>query len=299
MIRLERHQKAFLVFAAGTLLIAWHPLFQTLALSWRNDEYTHILLILPISVALILLERRSVWALSDWSFRMGTALITAAAAIACSTALLTNPLAPDVRLALDMFALVLSWIGAFVLCFGTRASRAVLFPLLFLFGLVPLPDVALNSIIALLQYGSAWSAHALFAAFGVPVVQRSVLLTIPNLTIQIAPECSSIRSSSMLFITTLVLVHVLLRSPWQKALVIFLAIPLSVAKNGLRIFVIAMLGTRVDPDYLTGRLHRQGGILFFLIALLVVFAAIGLCRRGDNLREASVSRTAKVGLTPD
>ncbi|MGB6742414.1 MAG: exosortase/archaeosortase family protein, partial [Terracidiphilus sp.] len=159
------------------------------------------------------------------------------------------------------------------------------------FGLVPFPKNVLNFIIALLQGGSAWSAHGLFAVFGVPVVQQGNLLTIPGLTVRVAQECSSIRSSSMLLVTTIVLVQVLLRSPWRKALVIGFAIPLSVAKNGLRIFAIAMLGTRVDPGYLTGRFHHQGGILFFIVALIGVLALLVICHRGEDV-------SPRAGLEP-
>ena len=81
---------------------------------------------------------------------------------------------------------------------------------------------------------------------------------------------------------SIVLAQLLLRSSWRKALVVGIAIPLSVAKNGLRIFTIAMLGTRVDPGYLTGRLHHQGGILFFLIALLGIFAILAICLRAEG-----------------
>jgi exosortase/archaeosortase family protein len=86
----------------------------------------------------------------------------------------------------------------------------------------------------------------------------------------------------MLLITTMVLAQLLLRSPWRKALLIGLAIPLSVAKNALRIFTIAMLGTRVDAGYLTGRLHHQGGIVFFAIVLSVVFILLFILRRGET-----------------
>jgi len=97
------------------------------------------------------------------------------------------------------------------------------------------------------------------SAVGLPVAEDRTLLTIPGLTVEVARECSSIRSSLMLVVTTMVLTQTLLRSAWKKALVIAIAIPLSVAKNGLRIFVLAMLATRVDRSYLTGRLHHQGG----------------------------------------
>lgn len=59
---------------------------------------------------------------------------------------------------------------------------------------------------------------------------------------------------------------------------IVVAVPLSVAKNGLRIFTIAMLGTHVDPGFLTGRLHRHGGVIFLAIAIAVIFLLLWILR---------------------
>jgi len=73
-----------------------------------------------------------------------------------------------------------------------------------------------------------------------------------------------------------------LRSPWRRALVVAVAIPLSVAKNGLRIFTIAMLATRVNRSFLTGRLHRQGGVIFLVIALAAIGLLIWMVRRGEG-----------------
>ncbi|MGA8200895.1 MAG: exosortase/archaeosortase family protein, partial [Candidatus Sulfotelmatobacter sp.] len=150
------------------------------------------------------------------------------------------------------------------------------------FWLVPIPQVLLDPIVRLLQEGSAVSADVIFAIAGVPVVREGTIITIPGLAIEVARECSSIRSSLMLVVTTMVLAQMLLRSPWRKALVIAVAIPLSIVKNGLRIFVLGMLGTRVDPSYLTGRLHHQGGIIYFLIALGAIFLCLWIARRGDE-----------------
>ncbi|HEY1903547.1 MAG TPA: exosortase/archaeosortase family protein [Terracidiphilus sp.] len=291
MTRLAKHQVGLALLLAVSLLVGWRPLIDTFALSLRDDEYTYLLLILPVSAALIFLEWRQLRATITLSVRAGFAFLVIAGLIACSGLGWSASLSADMQLSIRMFALVLSWIGAFVLCFGSRASRLVLFPLCFLLGLVPLPQLVVHMIVALLQQGSAWAAHALFAVFGVPVAQDGVLLTIPGLTLQVAQECSSIRSSSMLLVTTMVLAQLLLRSPWRKALVIGLAIPLSVAKNGLRIFTIAMLGTRVDPGYLTGKLHHQGGVVFFGITLIAVFALLWIFRKGEDL-------SLKSGLKP-
>jgi exosortase len=191
-------------------------------------------------------------------------------------------LPPDVQLSIRMFALVLFWIGSCLVCFGSRVARALLFPLCFLFWLVPFPHSVLTAVITALQQGSAATAHWLFTAVGVPVSQDGVVLNIPGLTVEVSQECSSIRSSSMLLVTTMVLAQVLLRSAWRKAVVIAVAVPLSVAKNGLRIFTISMLGTRVDPGYLTGRFHHQGGIVFFAVALATVSVLIWFLRRQED-----------------
>jgi exosortase len=299
MTERQQHLTVFFALWAGSLLICWRSFVEIFSLSLQTDEYTYILLILPVSTALILLERRSLSTMAAFAIRPGAGLLAGALAIALCMRVWSARVAPDVHLSMTMLALVLAWIGSFVVSFGLRASRSALFPLLFLFGMVPLPRPLLDAVIALLQQGSAWTAHGLFTLVGVPVNQSGVFLTIPDLTVQVSQECSSIRSSSMLLVTTLVLAEVLLRTRWHKALVIALAIPLSIAKNGLRIFVIAMLGTRVDPGYLTGRLHHHGGIVFFLVALIGIFVLICWFQRQEGAVPSLGLKAAKATVGGD
>jgi exosortase len=147
--------------------------------------------------------------------------------------------------------------------------------------MVPIPEFALSRIVEFLQYQSAFAARIMFRAAGVPVTQDGIMLSIPNLDIEVARECSSIRSSLMLIVTTLVLAHLFLRSWWRKILLVAAAIPLSVAKNGLRIFTIAELGTRVDPGFLDGNLHHHGGIVFFGVSVVAVGALLWILRRTE------------------
>ncbi|MGC2246433.1 MAG: exosortase/archaeosortase family protein [Terriglobales bacterium] len=288
MTKVAPNRATFALLLTGSLVVGWRPLLTTFALAFRNDQYTHILLILPVSVALIFLEWPSLRETFVPNIRAGSAFLAAAALAAILAGLKSRALPPDVQLSIRMFALVVFWIGACVLCLGSRAARALLFPLCFLFWLVPFPSALLTAVVSFLQQGSAMVGHWLFTAAGVPVSQDGIVLNIPGLTVEVSQECSSIRSSSMLLVTTMVIAQVLLRSVWRKALVVAVAVPLSVAKNGLRIFTISMLGTRVDPAYLTGRLHHQGGIIFFAVALAVIFALIWLLKRGED-RESRTS----------
>jgi len=294
MSRLSRPQMSFVFLAAASLAFGWHPLLATFFLALRNDQYTHILLILPVSLALISLDWPSLRGMFAPNVRAGSAFLLIAVLAATLATMRSGTLPPDVQLSIRIFALVVFWIGACLLCFGSRVARALIFPLCFLFWLVPFPQAVLAEIVTLLQQGSAITAHWLFTAAGVPVSQDGVVLNIPGLTVEVSQECSSIRSSSMLLVTTMVLAQVLLRSPWRKALVIAIAVPLSVAKNGLRIFTISMLGTRLDPGYLTGRFHHQGGIVFFAVALGLVFVLIWLLKRAEN-KEAPAQNLVSVG----
>lgn len=269
----------FCSLAAIFLVLWWSPLAATFSLSIHDDQYTHILLILPISAALILLDWNSQDVLTRLSLPI--ALLILAAVLSNFILGRTGTLPADILLSLQMLTFVVSCMAAFVLCFGTRAFHKLLFPLLFLLLLVPFPGFVVNAIVSLLQHSSAATAHAIFILARVPVEQRGLLIHIPDLTLEVAPECSSIRSSLVLIVTTMVLAHLLLRTWWRKLLLIALAIPLAVAKNGLRIFVLGFLAIRVDRGYLFGRLHHQGGFVFFLIALAGVFLALWILRKSE------------------
>ncbi len=272
-------QFAFLL--AISVAAGWQPLLKTFALALNSGEYTHLLLIVPISLSLILTERTRLKSTIKPGVELGVALLFVAILTACCSRWM-RARHNDVQLSISMLAMVIWWIGSFVFCFGARAARLFLFPLCFLFWMVPIPAPLLNKIIALWQQGSALSASMLFSAFGIPVTQDGIIISIPGLTLEVAQECSSLRSSLMLIVTSMVLAHLFLRSFWRKTAVVVVAIPLSIAKNGLRIFTIAMLGTRVDPGFLHGNLHRRGGIVFFLAALLVVLLLLWLLNRGES-----------------
>ena len=292
MIALSPYRN-FLFLCVVSVVLWWHTILATVVLALRHDAYTHILLILPISFGLIFLEWRSRKTQPEPDFRSGSALLVLAVLIGfmCGRGSLTA----DVQLFLGMLAVVMWWIGVFVCCFGTRISRMCVFPLCFLLWLVPVPEFALNRIVGFLQQGSASAAYLLFAIARVPVAQDGVVLSIPGLTLEVAKECSSIRSSLVLIVTTMVLAHLLLRSNWGKVLVIIAAIPLSVAKNGLRIFMLSMLGVYVDPSYLHGRLHHNGGVVFLLFSLAGLFALLMVVRWAER---KMTSRSAINKLAP-
>ena len=272
----------FAFLSAVPLLVGWRALLSALALALHNDEYTHLLLILPISASLIFSERELLKPATEPALGLGWSLLIVAILVGG----FSRTSLADVQLSLSMLAIVIWWVGSFILCFGSRVARLFLFPLCFLFWLVPIPTPLLERIIAIWQHGSAISASLMFSALGIPNTQDGVMLSIPGLNLEVAQECSSLRSSLMLIVTSMVLAQLFLQSFWRKTVVVLAAIPLSIAKNGVRIFTISMLGTRVDPGFLHGNLHRHGGIVFFLLALFAVVLLLWLLGRSESPHSA-------------
>jgi exosortase len=151
--------------------------------------------------------------------------------------------------------------------------------------MVPLPDLVLDRVIRALQQGSTEIAYLIFQAVGTPVSRHGFVLSVPGVTIEIAKECSSIRSSLALFITCLLAAHLYLRKGWKMFLFVLLSLPVSVIKNGIRISTLTLLSIYVDPGFLSGRLHREGGFVFFLIALLILLPVFLWLEKSDKQRE--------------
>ena len=276
----------FALLGAFALVVWWVPLAKACQLAWSSDAYTYLLVILPSSLGLLYTQRHSATTDYEPSRWAGTiVMLIALLAVAGGGWLLR--LGDDARLSIKMLAVVLWSIGSLIFCFGLGTFKAFLFPLCFLFLIVPLPHVAVDRIIEFLQYQSAFAAEMMFRLTGVSVVRDGLLLSIPGLNIDVAPECSSIRTSELLVVTALILAHLFLRSWWRKIVLVAAAIPLSIAKNGFRMFTIALLGTQVDPGFLEGRLHHHGGILFYGLAVLATVGLLVLLRRTEARREQS------------
>jgi exosortase len=297
--------QVFVFLCIVSIIFWWHPLVTTAELGLSNDAYTHILLILPLSAALIYfdLKQRDSKSVNSTKSPAGLRPSPLTGVVLLSMALVLGGYArwgihaahDDVRLALSMLGLVTWWIASVILLFGAKTFRSFLFPLCFLLLIVPIPSFALNWIVEFLQQQSAAAARIMFHAIGVPVTQDGIILSIPNLDIEVARECSSIRSSMMLIVSTMVLAHLFLRSWWRQVVLVVAAIPLSVAKNGLRIVTICELGTRVDRGFLNGKLHHDGGILFFGLSVVAIGALLWILSRTEHHTAAATGMLAKPG----
>jgi len=160
--------------------------------------------------------------------------------------------------------------------------------------MTPLPPAMLHAVIGFLQRASAEASAVLFDLLGVPVFRQGFVFALPGLTIEVAEECSGIRSSIALFIVGLVAAHLYLRSTWAKIIVALAAVPVAIMKNSVRIVVLSLLGAHVDPGFVgPGLLHRNSGIPVFAMAFASLGAIIWLLHKSEAWLDRRVAGAAR------
>jgi exosortase len=177
--------------------------------------------------------------------------------------------------------MVIQWVGAFTLVYGVAAVGAARFALLFLVFVAPFPGVLITAATSILKAGSAEAVAVLFSLTGTPHHRTQYIFELPRLSIEIADECSGIRSSIVLLLTSLLAGRTLLRSPWTRLLLILAVVPMTILKNGIRIVSLCLLSVHVDPGFLTGQLHHEGGVVFFVLALVLLVPIVIALERLD------------------
>lgn len=291
----------FAVFAVALSLAFIQPLLGLIRYANQSALHSHAILIPFVSAYLIWLQRHTSRP------RAASSPVLAVVPLAVGLVALRQLLfpagdlsawRPNDYLALTTFAyLCLFWSGALFLL-GGRLLKAHLFVVVFLIFLVPLPTAWENAIEIFFQYASAEAAALLFAITGSTVFRDGLTFQLPGITLQVAQECSGIRSSLVLFITSLVAGHMFLQSPWRRAVLTFVVIPLAILRNGFRIYTIAWLCVHISPTMIDSIIHRQGGPLFFALSLIPFFLLLFWLRWSERrLRSSKPARVPSAQAT--
>lgn len=275
----------FISFCVCIFIFFWSSLVSLFHLALQNDYCTHILIVPFISMFLVCLDRHRIFRSLESSYIWGTLFLVVGAGLYIES---------HDSLSVIILSFVASVMAGFFFCFGGTAFKSSAFPLCFLLLMVPLPAVALDRVIYFLQAGSVAIANQLFGLLSVPVARDHFTLQLPGFTVEVAKECSSIRSSMALLITGLLAAHLFLQRPWTRFVLVALTIPLAVFKNAVRIVTLCMLAMHVDPAFMAGDLHRDGGIVFYGVALAIFCGALQLLRfaekRASRTRSSNLSR---------
>jgi exosortase len=273
----------FCVYMMIWLAVYFTALRELVLMAGRSDLYSHTVLIPFVSAYVLFQERRTIFSSVRPALGAGMAVLGVGIVAYGFRLLQGSALDAQTRLTLSISAACVALDGGFLLVFGGRAFKKALFPLLFLVFMIPLPEPVVDQIVPFLQNGSAEVTDLIFKFLGVTFLRDGLSFHLARVSVHIAPECSSFRSSLALLITGTVAAKLFLGRWWSRSALVLITIPLALVKNAIRIVTLTLLAQHVDMGFLTGHwLHQSGGFVFFLITLTLFGGSLLLLRWAEG-----------------
>lgn len=271
----------FVGFLLLGLLVFGKPALELL--QSRSDLYSHFPAIYLIIAYVLFTERKKIFEELRYATPggAGTALLGCLVyfyAMANKAALSPN----DYFAALSLgFAVYLA--GIFLLCFGWKTFREAQFAVFLLVFTIPIPDFLLEHVVVFLQVQSYHAACFVLDVLQLYPIKEGFSIVLPDVSVEVAKQCSGIRSSIALLIISVLYGRYFLKTNVSRVALVVLTLFIAPYKNGLRIATLVLLSIYWDKAILAGPLHSAGGIPFFGVGLvwlsLVLFVLAKVERR--------------------
>lgn len=260
----------------GTFLAAYQPVLTDLVKVWYDsDDYSHGFLIIPIVLYIIVLKRGVLSGMTIAGSWVGLPV-----AILSLLAYLFARAGEILTLAsLSMIGFIA---GTVLLLFGFQVCRVLLFPLLLLFFMIPIPAQIFAALTIPLQV-LVTKATALLASFaGIPIYCEGNVIHHSRGTLEVVQACSGLRSIMALLTLGALFGYFSLRSNILRTILFLSAIPVAVAVNILRVFAMVAAIHFMGFDLTKGVPHTVLGILLFGVSVLIfvlIRKSLALCER--------------------
>jgi len=271
--------------AAGAFVALYHHVVAKLVHDWATDDnYSHGFLIVPIAAYLAWERREQLRALELRPRNIGLAVVIASLGV-----LVAGTVGAELFLSRISMLGVLA--GAVLFTAGSRHLRVLLFPLLFLLLMIPIPSIIFTRIAFPLQLLASQFGTVVMSAAGVPVLREGNVLVLANTTLEVAEACSGIRSLISLLSLGIVLGYFTDRRSWARVTLALMTIPIAIVTNGLRVAGTGIAARYYGAAAARGFFHTFSGWLVFLAALaLLVGLQRLLARFAPEGRAARVPR---------
>lgn len=247
--------------AAIAIALVYRETAESIVAIWiRSETFAHGFLVVPLCLWLVWRNRDVLAALPARPWWPGLALVLLAGGVwfVMATA--------DV-LGLAQFGLAFMIQASVITIVGLRVSRALAFPLAFLWFAVPVGEIFVPTLID-------WTADFTIAALrltGIPVYREGNHFVIPTGMWSIVEACSGIRYIIASVMVGVIYAAVAYRSARRRALFIAASIAVPILANWLRAYLIVLVGHLSHNQIAVGVDHIIYGWVFFGVVMLLLF----------------------------
>ncbi len=251
----------------GILSVAYYPAFIWMYQRWTTADsyYSHGFLIPLISAYLIFVKRDEIKEGKPSSFPPGLPLFIAALLIHLASRWLQIGFVSG-------FSFILAVLGISLYLWGKEITRVILFPIFFLFFMIPLPLVVISNMSLKLKLLAAGSSVWLIKKIGFMAVERGSTIFMSRSSLTVGDPCSGLRSLIALLALGALFAYFIKTTRIRKFLIFLSSIPIALIANIFRISSMCAVAEIYGEEAALGAFHDISGVLVFIVAFIFLLS---------------------------
>lgn len=192
---------------------------------------------------------------------------------------------------LQNLSLLLSLYGMAWCLFGRRALLRAWVPALFLIFMVPLPGFVIDRMTFGLKMLAAKLSVLSIHAAGIPAILDGGTIHLAETDVLVDDVCSGLKTMVALIGFSVVFAY-LQATRLKAALILVLAVPVSIVANVIRILILCWFAAVGNAAAFEGPLHEATGLLVYVLALVLFLLAQALPLPGDPSKDDDAPEVA-------
>lgn len=200
-----------------------------------------------------------------WETIMGVVLLLGGVGLHCAGVLFKISF-------LSGLSLIPLLLGMVIYIYGSEVGRRLLFPILFLLAMVPLPMSLIADLSLKLKLLAAEIAISVVSLTGIVVVQEGSFIHFVNASLVVGDVCSGLRSLIALLAFGALFAYISGLSGPMRAVLFIASVPIALLANSVRIITLCLIANQWGSEVATGKIHDITGILIFIVAFILFFS---------------------------
>jgi exosortase len=260
---LKDHLKPIVV--GGIFLFAYLPTIMWMWDRWfvRDSYYSHGVLIPFVTGYFIWQEREALKKITPSESRLGLPLLVLGLLIYMVSSILRINFTAG-------FSFLITLVGFVLYFYGRPIFRKISFPILFLFFMIPMPEVVISNASFKLKIFAAQIAAILLNNMGLAAVRSGSNIMMQHTYVTVDDVCSGLRSLISLTALGSIFAYWMKGSWWKRAIVFLSTIPIAIITNVCRVIVLSCISEIWGPQYAVGFIHDATGFMVFGLAFVLL-----------------------------
>lgn len=261
----KKHIKELLT--VSIFLLAYVPTINWMWDRWfaRDSYYSHGILIPFVTGFLIWQKRKELAAITPARSPWGIPVIIVGMLIHIVSTLFRIYFTSG-------FSMLIVFVGLILFFYGSKVLKKILFPIMFLIFMIPVPMVVISNISFKMKLLAARIAALMLNNMGLAAIQEGSIIKMRYTQVVVDDVCSGLRSLISLGALGSIFAYWMDGAMWRRVLLFLSTIPIAIATNVARIIFLASVSEIWGSEYADGFVHDASGFMVFALAFVLLFA---------------------------